>query len=246
MSSSSTCSQSEEGGGRRRGGRLLSPLAIAIAVAALVALGAILAVTLSRGESHSPLELRLQRTHLALVAHQLLALEGPVQREAAAARIAWPSLAKGMPSRPDAHLATAVAAASAAAEAIPTPPFLAIRHELTGPATRVATLFHDFQLLVQQGWSHSSQTIGSLRGGEAAVARFERSNAGLYVDSVYDGNFDASLIGERVLHSYERLGAARAFGVSLTASQVRSIVAVYSPRTCRLVPHLWRELLAQT
>ncbi len=212
----------------------------------LATLGTVLAVALSRGESHSPLELRLQRTHLALVAHQLLALEGPVQREAAAARIAWPSLARGMPSRPGARLAAAVAAASAAATAIPTPAFLAIRHELTGPAARVATLFHDFELLAQQGWSHSSQTIGSLRGGEAAVASFERSNAGLYIDSVYDGAFDASLIGERVLHSYERLGAGRAFGASLTPAQVRSIVAVYSPKACRLVPHLWRELLAQT
>jgi hypothetical protein len=151
-----------------------------------------------------------------------------------------------MPAHVGSKLAAECSAASAFAAAVPTPQFVEIRHELLGPATRIATLFHEFELLVQRGWAHVDQTTASLREGATGAARFERANAGLYIDSVYDGNFDVSLIGERVLHSYERLGAAKAFGASLTPAEVRSIAAVYSPSADRLTPHLWRQLLAQS
>lgn len=168
-----------------------------------------------------------------------------MRREAAAARAVWPALAKGMPTHVSAALAGEANAANEAATAIPVPPFLAVRHELIGPAERIASLFHSFSLLTQRGFSHIAQTCASLRQGDRRAAKFERGNAGLYIDSVYDGNFDASLIGERVVNSYERLGAAHAFGAALTPAQVSSIASAYSPQVELLSPHLWRELLAQ-
>lgn len=217
--------------------------AAALAAAALAALA--LALASPGSESHTPTELALQRKHLALVSRQLLSLRASVRREASASRVAWPSLASGMPAHVSSKLAAETSTASALAAAISTPQFDEIRHELLGPAARIAALFHEFELLVQRGWAHIDQTTTSLREGPVAAAHFERANAGLYIDSIYDGNFDASLIGERVLHSYERLGAAKAFGASLTPSQVQSIVTIYSPSADRLTPHLWRQLLAQ-
>lgn len=218
---------------------LVSAVAAALAVLALV-------LASSGGESHTPTELAVQRKHLALVSRQLLSLQASVRREAAAARATWPSIAKGMPAHVGGRLAAEASTASALAAAMPTPQFVEIRHELLGPATRIAALFGEFELLVQRGWAHVDQTAASLREGATTVARFERANAGLYIDSIYDGNFDVSLIGERVLHSYERLGAAKAFGASLTPAQVKSIVAAYSPSAELLTPHLWRQLLAQS
>lgn len=201
-----------------------------------------LAALLSQGESHTPTELRVQRSQLALVGRELVALEQPLRREVAAARTVWPAVAAGMPASASARLAAQISAASAAAQALPTPAFIATRHELIGPAQRVADLFYGFELLTRRGWAHLDQAVVAMRGGSSAVARFERANAGLYIDSVYDGNFNAALIGERVLHSYRRLGAAQAFGASLTPAEVHSIAAAYAPAD-RLTPHLWQRLL---
>lgn len=204
-----------------------------------------LILTLSQGESHSAAELKVQRSQLALLARQLLQAQGPLQREVSSSRAVWRSIAKGLPAHPDATLAQRASIADGAAQALPAPAFLEVRHELIGPAERISSLFHDFQLLTQQGWAHIDQALVALRSGPASLASFERGNAGLYIDSVYDGSFDASLIGERVLNSYKRLGAGPAFGGSLTPTQVSSIATIYSPAAIRLTPHLWRELLAQ-
>jgi hypothetical protein len=211
-------------------------------VAALAAVAVLLGVTLSQGESHTPAELAVQRSQLALLGRQLLALEQPLGREVAAARTAWPAVAGGLPASAGARLQAEVSAASAAAQALPAPAFVATRHELIGPAQRIANLFYSFELLTRRGWAHLDQAVAAMRAGSSAVAHFERANAGLYVDSVYDGNFDAALIGERVLSSYERLGGAHAFGASLTPAEVHSIASAYAPAD-RLAPHLWQSLL---
>ncbi len=208
-----------------------------------VVLGVVLGLTLSQGESHTPAELAVQRSQLALVGRQLLALEQPLRREVAAARTVWPTVAGGLPASAGARLQAQVSAATGAAQALPAPAFVAARHELIGPAQRVANLFYGFELLTRRGWAHLDQAVVAMRGDSSTVAQFERANAGLYIDGVYDGNFDAALIGERVLHSYERLGGAHAFGASLTPAEVKSIAAVYAPAD-RLTPHLWQNLLS--
>jgi hypothetical protein len=215
-----------------------------VVVAVAGALG--LALAGQGNESHTPTELALQRKGLALVSRQLLSLQTSVEREVSASRAVWRSLATGMPAHVRSSLAAQTSTANAVAAAMPTPQFVEIRHELLGPAARIAALFHEFELLVQRGWAHVDQLDASLRNGLTQDARFERVNSGLYIDSIYDGNFDLSLIGERVLHSYERLGAAKTFRSSLTPAEVRSIAAAYSPSADRLRPHLWRQLLAKT
>jgi hypothetical protein len=221
------------------------PLALVAGIAVAALVGAAIGFAATRGESHTPAELALQRSQLALLSHQLLTLETYVRREAAASRKAWHVLAKGMPRRPTASLAMQASAASAAASAISIPTLVEARHQLIGPAERIASLFHDFVLLSQGGWSHVVQTAASLRNGRKRSAEFERVNAGLYIESIYDGNFDASLIGGHVLDSYERLGAQHAFGRSLTPAEVSSIATAYSPQAELLTPHLWRNLLTQ-
>lgn len=215
-----------------------------MAIAAVGALVLLVAILLSQPESHTPLELKLQRSQLALVSTQLEQLEQPLQREVIATRAVWHSIAKGLPARPGGRLAAQISAAQAAAEALPGPAFLQFRHKLIGPAGRIASLFYEFELLAKHGWAHVDQATGSIQHGPATAASFERANAGLYIDSIYDGHFDASLIGERVLSSYRRLGEQHAFGSSLTPARVRSIALAYSPNAIRLTPHLWQELLA--
>lgn len=213
-------------------------------IAAIGALVVLLAILVSQPESHTSLELKLQRSQLALVSAQLEQLEQPLQHEVIATRAVWHSIAKGLPAHPESRLASQISIARAAAEALPAPPFLQYRHKLIGPAGRISSLFYEFEMLAKHGWAHVDQATGSLRHGPAKVASFERVNAGLYIDSIYDGHFDASLIGERVLSSYRRLGEQHAFGFSLTQARVRSIALAYSPNAIRLTPHLWQELLA--
>jgi hypothetical protein len=241
LSSSSTCSRPEKVlGGCLSGSR---PRALIAGVAALALIAVVLGVSLSQGESHTPAELKVQRSQLAFVGRQLFALQQPLRREVKAATAAWPSLAAGLPASASAGLAARVSAVDGAAQALPTPAFIAARHELIGPAQRIANLFYGFELLSQRGWAHIDQAVVAMRDGPPALAHFERTNAGLYIDSVYDGNFDAALIGERVLNSYERLGGAHAFGSPLTAAEVQSIAAAYAPSD-RLTPHLWQSLLS--
>jgi hypothetical protein len=216
-----------------------------VATAAIGALVVLLAILFSQPESHTPLELKLQRSQLALVSAQLQQSEQPLQREVLATRAVWHSIAKGLPAHPGPRLAAQISAARAAAEALPTPAFLQFRHKLIGPAGRISSLYYEFELLAKHGWAHVDQATGTLQHGPATVASFERANAGLYIDSIYDGHFDASLIGERVLSSYRRLGEQPTFRSSLTPERVRSIALAYSPNAMRLTPHLWQELLAQ-
>ncbi len=220
-------------------------LAIAAALVTTAVLAAAITFTITRGESHTAAELSLQRSQLALVGRQISQLERPFQREAAAAQAVWPSLARGLPAHLNRRFEAQVSAADAAAQALPAPEFLEVRHELIGPAERIATLLHSFELLVQHGFAHLDQAVGAIRHGRAALARFERASSGLYIDSVYDGHFDASLIGEHLMHSYERLGEERFFGSSLPPAEVKSILAAFSPQAARLTPHIWRGLLAQ-
>lgn len=221
------------------------PISIAAALLAAAAIIAAIVVWQSLPESHTSTELALQRSQLALVSHQLLPLERAVGSEVLGARAAWPSIARGLPAHPGSRLAAQVASANAAAHALQAPAFVEIRHELIGPAERIALLFGNFELLTQRGWAHVDQAVTVLQHGPAAIASFERSNAGLYINGIYDAHFEASLIGEHILSSYERLGGPQAFGSSLTPAQVHSLLTAFSPQTVRLTPHLWKQLLAE-
>ena len=187
----------------------------------------------------SPAAYRLQREDLVAVMRGLRQAKVSVQREMAAARIAWPLVADGLPASIPQATRLRLAAASATARAIFLPPPMseAQARGLTGPAAGIAGLFGPFSKLTERGWTLIEATIASIDSGPPIAARFARENVTLYIDSVYDGHFDAALIGKSLLKGYDKLGGPQAFGATLTEAEVEALARVYSPAAERLYPH---------
>jgi hypothetical protein len=108
---------------------------------------------------------------------------------------------------------------------------------LTGPAAGIAGLFRTFDGLTERGWTLVAAAGEEIDSGPAVAARFARANVALYIDSVYDGHFDAALVGKSLLAGYKKLGGAPAFGATLTQAEVSALAGVYSPASERLYPH---------
>ena len=182
---------------------------------------------------------RLQREDLVATVRGLRQAEGSLRREMAAARIAWPLVANGLPASIPPNVPPAVSAASAAARAIVLPPLMseAQARSLTGPAAGIAGLFRTFDGLNERGWTLTGAAGAEIEGGSPAAAQFARENVALYIDSVYDGHFDAALIGKSLLASYEKLGGAKAFGATLTQAEVNALAGAYSSASEQLHPH---------
>jgi hypothetical protein len=214
----------------------------------------------SSAPSHaqSSRELALERAQFEQVSKQLSSLEGAVKREVAASRVAWPSIADGLPQALGSGLRTAVSTANASAKALPEPSFLSNASKLTGPAAGIAGIYENYEQLAQRGWNLTEaavQTISSAGSAgtgptpagttaktagtvaSAAQASFERANSALYIDAIYDAHFDLSLLGKSLAGGYEKLGGAEAFGGTLTQAQVDALADVYSIPTVRLEPH---------
>lgn len=188
----------------------------------------------------TPAAERLQREDLAAAAHGLRQAEASTAREMAAARVAWPLVANGLPASaiPPATQ-TALSATSEAAHAIVLPPLMGEMQarSLTGPAAGVTGLYRTFDGLTERGWMLVAAAAQEVDNGPAAAARFARANVALYIDSIYDGHFDAGLIGKSLLAGYKKLGGARAFGAMLTQAEVDALASAYSPASERLHPH---------
>lgn len=194
------------------------------------------------GTSHAstPAAEQLQREDLVAVSHGLRQAEGSVGREMAAARIAWPLVANGLPATsipPATRLA--IANATAAARAIVVPPLMRKpqARSLTGSAAGIAGLFQTFSGLTERGWTLTGAAGDEIAGGSAMAARFARENVALYIDSLYDGHFDGALLGKSLLKSYTALGGAAAFGGALTQAEVDALARAYSPAAEQLHPH---------
>lgn len=204
----------------------------------------------SSSHAQSSRELTLERTQFEQVSRQLSGLEAAVKREVAASRVAWPSIADGLPQALGSGLRIAVSAANTRAKALPEPSFLANARKLTGPASGVAGIYENYEQLAQRGWNLTEaavQTISSAGStgtnttatgaGAAAQASFERANSPLYIDAIYDAHFDLSLLGKSLVSGYEKLGGPEAFGAALTQAQVNALAGVYSIPAVRLEPH---------
>jgi hypothetical protein len=205
----------------------------------------------SSASSHaqSSRELALERAQFEQVSSQLSGLEAAVKREVGASRVAWPSIAGGLPQTLESGLHTAVSAANARAKALPEPLFLANARKLTGPASGIAGIYESYEHLAQRGWNLTEaaiQTISSAtaptgnglsQARTAAQASFERANSPLYIDAIYDGHFDLSLLGKSLVSGYEKLGGPQAFGAALTQAQVNALAGAYSIPAARLEPH---------
>jgi hypothetical protein len=187
----------------------------------------------------TPAAERLQREDLVATVRGLRQAEGSLRREMAAARIAWPLVANGLPAAIPPATGTALSAASGAAGAIVLPPLMSKEQarSLTGPASGIAGLFRTFDGLTERGWTLTAAASEEIDRGPEAAARFARENVPLYIDSVYDGHFDAALIGKSLLAGYEKLGGAKTFGGALTQAEVDALADAYSPASEQLHPH---------
>ena len=194
-------------------------------------------------------ELALERTQFEQVSSQLSGLQAAVKREVAASRVAWPSIASGLPEALGSGLQTAVNAANTRAKALPEPSFLTDARKLTGPASGIAGIYENYEQLAQRGWNLTEAAIQTIsiataptqgvatRARTASQASFERANSPLYIDAVYDGHFDLSLLGKSLVSGYEKLGGPQAFGAALTQAQVNALAGTYSIPAVRLEPH---------
>jgi len=208
------------------------------AAAALAAAAAATALLLAGcGAHHNPEELRLERSHLAWAVRELRLAAGPIAREVAAAKAAWPLVAGGLHNSTPGEVESRVSRAAALARQVPTPAIVRYVHELTGPATGIVGLIESFTNLVAPGWQVTAFTVHALRHGPARVARFMDANAAVYLYAIYDSHFNLGQIGKSVADAYERLGGPSAFGGSLTLAQVDAVVRAYSPAADRLSPH---------
>lgn len=204
----------------------------------------------SPSRAQSSRELGLERAQFEQVASQLGAIEPAVKREVAASRVAWPSIAGGLPQTPDSGLRTGVGTANTRARALPEPSFLSNASKLTGPASGIAGTYENYEQLAQRGWNLTDAAVQTIANAgsattnltaastsTAAQASFERANSPLYIDAIYDGHFDLSLLGKSLLSGYEKLGGPEAFGSALTQAKIKALAGVYSIPAVRLEPH---------
>jgi hypothetical protein len=117
---------------------------------------------------------------------------------------------------------------------------------LTGPASGIAGLYEDYDRLVERGWRLTETGVSGIVSGPVSVARFVRANSSLYIDAIYDGHFDLSLIGKKLIDGYEKiekLGTQKkfagidGFGVRLTRREIDALAGAYSIPAVRLQPH---------
>lgn|GEM_PF-675363 len=210
--------------------------------------------------SGSPRQLKVEREHLALVAHGLRGAESSIRREVEAARAAWPGIVHGLPPRVSPASRGLMAAALASTQQIATPRFVSYAGELSGAAAAIAGLLLSFEQLSQRGWTMTLAAAQHLDGeqqksslssgsgasrssaGRASVAlspaalRFVRANASLYIGGVYDGHYNLSVIGQRIHEAYAQLGGVTAFGGTLRPALVAQLAGFYSPGVTRLAP----------
>jgi hypothetical protein len=193
----------------------------------------------SSGSAVTPASEHLQREDLVVAARGLRQAEASVAHEMATARVAWPLIANGLPATIAPTTQTALSAASGAAHAIvlPTPMGETQVRSLTGPAAGISGLYRTFYGLTERSWALIAAAGEEIDAGPAMAARFARANVALYIDSVYDGHFDAGLIDKSLLAGYKKLGGARAFGGTLTQAEVDALARAYSPASEQLHPH---------
>jgi hypothetical protein len=212
-------------------------LAVALAAAGLIA-----GCGSTASHTTSSRELALQRAQFVQVSNGLRSVQGAVQHEVATSRTAWPLIAGGLPQALPSGLQGAVGAASAGAKALPEPPFMRNAGQLTGPAAGIAGLYESYERLAERGWRLTAASIAAIGGGAPAAASFARENSSLYIDAIYDGHFNLSLLGKDLTSAYELLGGPTAFGAALPQSEINALAAGYSIPAVRLEPHPGRAV----
>jgi hypothetical protein len=198
------------------------------------------------GPDRSQAELRLEREDLIAVSRELKGVEGPVTVQLRESKRAWPLVVNGLPLGPGelAGARTPVALAAASAARVPIPPLMteATSASLTGSGSPLAGMFRTYANLVTRGWTLIDAATAQIRHGTPTSAQFARANVALYIDSVYDGQFDLAQIDKRLHEGYHELGGQAEFGGALTQAEVDALGAAYSEATARLHPHVGVKL----
>ncbi len=179
----------------------------------------------------------MQRAQFARIAGELQTVEGAVQQEVSASRRVWPLIASGLPPTFSPSLRSGVARVTASAKAIREPRFMTNASRLTGPAAGIAGLYESYERLAERGWRLTAAGVAAIAGNTPAVSRFARANSALYIDAIYDGHFNLSLLGKSIVSGYTKLGGPPGFGAALTQAQVNALAAAYSIPEVRLLPH---------
>ena len=192
------------------------------------------------GTTATPAALRLEREDFLAVSRGLMSARPSVDREVTAAKAAWPLIANGIPADTNAIPRAPIATAETAAAAILAPPVFAEGNaaSLTGSAAKLAGMFNSFSGLAERGWHLTGAAIEQIEHGTPVSARFARGNAGLYIESIYDGHFILAQVGKQVRDGYRALGGPAAFGAALTQAEVDTLADAYSEANDRLHPHV--------
>ena len=116
------------------------------------------------GAHPRPAALRVERVDFVALAHTLQRLQSPTTAEVAAARVAWPSLAGGLPRAvaPALHAEAATAERSAAALTLPAE--VTTEGSVTGPAAELAGMLKSYVRLTQRGWQYLATALGAGSG----------------------------------------------------------------------------------
>ena len=204
---------------------------------------AALAVTVAGcgGGHRNTAELRLEREDLVAVCRALQRAKRPVSAQLAASKRAWPSVVHGLPQSSSGLAAARPAIGETALKAarLPEPPPMteAENRYLTGPGSPLAGLYRTYVGLASKGWVQIAAMQAQIEHGRAPAKRFASENVALYIEAVYDGQFDLGQIQKRLQKGYREVGGEAALGKALTQAEVRSLEDVYSEKTARLEPH---------
>jgi hypothetical protein len=146
--------------------------------------------------------------------------------------------------RADVTLERWVSTAAVRAQQLP-PTLVAHSDELTGAGSEIAGMYELGSGLIDHGWAQIEATLAAAHDQSPAAGAFLRANVDTYIISVYDGNFDLSLVGKMVEQAYKRLGGAKQFGSTLTPAEVARLARAYAPTVDKLRPHPWQRLVSQ-
>jgi hypothetical protein len=167
----------------------------------------------------------------------LRSAEDAVKSEVNVSRRAWPSISSGLPTVPSHALKADVSQAGASAKALPEGPFARNAAQLTGPAAGITAIYESYVRLAERGWRLTEASISATSTGTPAQASFARANSSLYIEAIYDGHYNLSLLGKSLVRGYERLGGSAAFRGKLTPSEIDALASAYSIAAVRLEPH---------
>jgi hypothetical protein len=192
-------------------------------------------------KASTPAALKLEREDLVQAVRALRSAQGPIAREVAATKAAWPLIVNGLPAeiaRVSRSPQARAAAESAGRLRLPALFGEAQARSLAGPAAQISGLVRSYALLSARGWKLLDAAIAQIESAPPANAHFARENAPLYIESIYDAHFALAQVGKKLLAGYEKLGGPGEFGAQLSQGEVNALARAYSEPSDRLHPHV--------